>query len=444
MLLRKIRLQNYRGFKVYDRSFNDNFNVIAGINGTGKTSILDCLSVLLSRFVPQITPSKGGQKRFSATDIHQNSGDLIAEMYLSCQKYPVKYALELNNKNQTKEINPIPKSVAAEIAKSYGYDKQSYADAAPLAVYYTTDRAGFWLPRAIPKRVSTNQSAAYLGALSNKRITLHDFVARYPAMLAMQAEQKLSSKPPVDSDDKHILTAHIEAEKQLVNRNYYGEAAINAIKAALKTFLPEFDGLDVKQNPPDLIINKKGTALSQAQLSDGERGFLALVIDLSRRLAIANPASQDPLSEGEGIVLIDELELHLHPKWQREVVEKLRATFPKIQFIATTHSPFIIQTVREGEVIKLDGDLFVEPAGRTIEEVARLVMDVTNSDRSPRYQQMLDTAREYLKLVEEVQQAKPTRKKQIQLELVKMLAPFSDNPAYIALLERKGMIETES
>ena len=99
--------------------------------------------------------------------------------------------------------------------------------------------------------------------------------------------------------------------------------------------------------------------------------------------------------KGAGVVLIDELELQLHPKWQREVVEKLRATFSNIQFITTTHSPFIIQTAREGEVIKLDGDLVVEPAGRTLEEVARLVMDVTNTERSPRYQQMLDAAHRY-------------------------------------------------
>ena len=187
-------------------------------------------------------------------------------------------------------------------------------------------------------------------------------------------------------------------------------------------------------------MDKQGVTLNLSQLSDGERSFLALVSDLGRRLALANPLLENPL-DGAGVVLIDELELHLHPKWQLEVVEKLRSAFPNIQFIVTTHSPFILQTAREGEVMKLDGDLAVEPAGRTLEEVARLVMDVTNTDRSPRHQKMLDTARRYLALVDEAKAAQPARRDQIQHELVEMLAPFTDNPAYTALLERKGAIE---
>lgn len=141
---------------------------------------------------------------------------------------------------------------------------------------------------------------------------------------------------------------------------------------------------------------------------------------------------------------MDEIELHLHPTWQLEIVEKLRTTFPKIQFIATTHSPYIVQTVREGEIIKLGGDLTVEPGGRTLEEVSRLVMDVTNTDRSPRYQAMLDTARRYFALVEESGTATPVRREEIQRELVSMLAPFTDNLAYTALLERKGLVTPES
>ena len=89
-----------------------------------------------------------------------------------------------------------------------------------------------------------------------------------------------------------------------------------------------------------MLVDKHGVSLDLSQLSDGERSFLAMICDLGRRLAMANPDRQvlsDPL-HGAGVVLIDELELHLHPKWQREVRQKLRKTFPNIQFIATTHS----------------------------------------------------------------------------------------------------------
>jgi predicted ATP-binding protein involved in virulence len=101
---------------------------------------------------------------------------------------------------------------------------------------------------------------------------------------------------------------------------------------------------------PRFLVDKNGITLQLNQLSDGERGLLAIVFDLSRRLAIANPALGDPIHEGKGIVLIDEIELHLHPKWQREALRRLRLTFANCQFIATTHSPQILGEVEDRSV----------------------------------------------------------------------------------------------
>jgi len=81
------------------------------------------------------------------------------------------------------------------------------------------------------------------------------------------------------------------------------------------------------------------------QLSDGEKGLLAIVFDLTRRLAIANPESENPIKEGAALVMIDEIELHLHPKWQRDVLGHLNSVFKKCQFIVTTHSPLVLGEV---------------------------------------------------------------------------------------------------
>ena len=86
------------------------------------------------------------------------------------------------------------------------------------------------------------------------------------------------------------------------------------------------------------------TNLDVLQLSDGEKCTLALFGDIARRLAIANPSLDDPL-QGDGVVLIDELELHMHTSWQRKVISMLKKTFPNIQFIITTHSPQILGEV---------------------------------------------------------------------------------------------------
>ena len=97
----------------------------------------------------------------------------------------------------------------------------------------------------------------------------------------------------------------------------------------------------------EMKIEKNGIQLNVSQLSDGEKCTMALFGDLARRLAIANPILENPLL-GEGVVLIDEVELHMHPSWQRQILSKLSETFPNIQFIITTHSPIVLNEVNEG------------------------------------------------------------------------------------------------
>jgi predicted ATP-binding protein involved in virulence len=418
----RIRELILRGYRVHDGPlpfrFADRFTVVAGINGRGKTALLDGLALLCSRFLPLVSPARSGYRTIAASEVNLGATSTELSMKVSCAGIPLEYELRYDRESRRISATKLPATVKRAVRNAYG-DPTRADDAAPLAVYYSTDRAGYRLPRKLPAEVPRGQAAAYAGALFNRTVNFRDFMVRYRSATTL------------------------EREERRVSPTYLGDRAVASISQALTTFLGGFENLRVQDDPLRLLVDKAGVALDLTQLSDGERSFLALICDLGRRLALANPLLDNPL-HGAGVVLIDELELHLHPKWQLDVVENLRATFPNIQFIATTHSPFILQTAREGEVINLDGDLAVEPAGRTIEEVTRLVMGVTNTERSPRHQHMLDTAHRYLTLVEEARVATPARRGQIQRELVSMMAPFSDNPAYTALLERRGLTEPES
>jgi ribonuclease HI len=110
-----------------------------------------------------------------------------------------------------------------------------------------------------------------------------------------------------------------------------------------------------------LFLEKNRIALDVRQLSEGERGLLAIVLDIARRLSQANPSLADPIKQGKAVVLIDELDLHLHPKWQRSIVEQLTRTFPRCQFIATTHSPQIVAAVEPEQVLLLTDTGVVRP-----------------------------------------------------------------------------------
>ena len=113
-----------------------------------------------------------------------------------------------------------------------------------------------------------------------------------------------------------------------------------------------------------------------------------MVLDLTRRLAQANPAMENPAAEAEAVVLIDEIELHLHPEWQRRIVENLIKTFPKCQFIATTHSPQVIGEVEHDRIhIMADGEVY-SPAYSFGVDSIRVLEEIMGTD--PRTRKVKD------------------------------------------------------
>jgi predicted ATP-binding protein involved in virulence len=151
----------------------------------------------------------------------------------------------------------------------------------------------------------------------------------------------------------------------------------DGINTALERFLPGYSNLRPSdRNTSRVEIDIKGTTLDVRMLSDGERSVLALILDISKRLAQANPHLDDPLASGEAVILVDEIDLHLHPQWQRKIVGNLEKTFPNCQFIATTHSPQVIgevphdriQMIKDGRVYSPNRSFGID-SSRVLEEV---------------------------------------------------------------------------
>ena len=174
-------------------------------------------------------------------------------------------------------------------------------------------------------------------------------------------------------------------------------------------------------------------------LSDGQRSTLAFVGDMARKAAILNPQlGEDVLARTPGVVIVDELDLHLHPQWQRRILEDLRQTFPRVQFIATTHSPFLIQSLREREeLILLGGQPPGEPPNLSLREIAQGIMGIAEPDTSRRYGEMRSVARHYLEQLEHADLSAQEKLSQFKDALAEQIAPFADNPAYQAFLEMK-------
>ncbi|MFM8296677.1 MAG: AAA family ATPase, partial [Microcystaceae cyanobacterium] len=188
----------------------------------------------------------------------------------------------------------------------------------------------------------------------------------------------------------------LENENRLDNIHYQ-DKQLEGVRVAINKLIPEFSNLRVRRNPLRMTVNKtigdKVEELTINQLSDGEKCLLAMVGDIARRLAIANPGLDDPL-QGEGIVLIDEIELHLHPQWQHRIIPRLTETFPNCQFIVTTHSPLVLGHVRPENIYILksttDGIKAYQPEssyGRDSNQILENIMET--SERPQHIQEQL-------------------------------------------------------
>ena len=190
----------------------------------------------------------------------------------------------------------------------------------PLAVYYPVNRAVLDIPLRIRKRHQFDRLSAYDHALSGSPSSFRLFFEWFR--------------------EREDLENELRRDK-----SRYRDPQLHAVRTAIERFLPEFRKLRVRRSPLRMVVSKAGEELIVNQLSDGEKCTLAMVGDLARRMAVANPNMSDPL-HGEAIALIDEADLHLHPSWQRRLCAAFAETFPNCQFLLSTHSPAIVNHLK--------------------------------------------------------------------------------------------------
>lgn len=194
--------------------------------------------------------------------------------------------------------------------------------------------------------------------------------------------------------------------------------------------------LEVKLTPRIMFERKIGT-LSLHQLSDGEQRLFTLFVDIARQLSLNNPSNM--LGNGEAIILIDEIDVHLHPKWQRRIVPALEDLFPNCQFIATTHSPFVIQATSRNKIIPIDDMSSTSlEGGNSIEDIIEDIQGVRIPQRSVRSERLNIAAKNYFTLLDikarESQQVDLDELRKSEQSYREASEPFASDPAVHALL----------
>ena len=361
MRITRLKLANIRAVEVAELQFQPGFNLVAGVNGVGKTTVLDSLAVCCSAIVRHANRRPRYGRSFETDDIRVGAGALQAQCYLECAGEKYEYLL-----HRFRHRNPLhgasewsredEKTYIPAIEEFYGGVPTDNAGGKPegqvLAVLFSTNRSIVSDQHSRRGTEAGGVAAAFAGALSTRPLRLGEFGNW------MRAQQEMSSERP---ESKMMLAAS---------------------DRAVTRFLPDYRNLRpaIDEGNHSLIIDRGSAPLPVRHLSDGERGVLAMVLDLTRRLALANPKMQDPAAEAEAVVLIDEIELHLHPDWQRKIVRNLTETFPRCQFIATTHSPQVIGEVEHDRIqIMADGEVF-SPTHSFGVDSSRVLEEIMDAD----------------------------------------------------------------
>jgi predicted ATP-binding protein involved in virulence len=411
----EMTLVNFRSFEQRTFTFPGDMNVLIGKNGRGKTAILDALAIAAGPLLDALAPDacrkireedarrasygKGGIPTIEPQfPVKIESRGITSDEGFRWERVRASSGLDTEpTSGQVPQILQLASFIAELVRK--GMDVTL-----PLLSYYGTGRLWRRKSQGIEPMKPGSRLRGYEGCLD--------------------PDSGLGS---VWGWFKQMELTQLQQDKKF--------DALEAAKRAIVNCLDGWDDVRYDVQLDEIVARaQSGLMLPFRMLSDGIRNMLAMVADMAYRAALLNPHLEGEVTEKTpGIVLIDEIDLHLHPTWQRRVIDDLRRTFPRVQFFATTHSPFIVQALKPGELIDLDeqsGDYYQ----RSIEDIAEDVMGVPMPQRSKRWQDMMKAAEEYYRLLNEPYTT-PEELAERKTMLDELIEPFSDNPAYVAFLK---------
>lgn len=342
--LKKISVTNFRLIEELEIDFNDDVNVIIGNNGAGKTAILDAIALGFGLMVTHFPSVKG--IGFSDKDLrinHLNKKEPFSRIKLVSTQNLIWDRIEKRDKSKN-TAKYVPTAYGSKELETFvdsliDADNEDQAYTMPLVIYYGTCRNCFDTPM---RKVNFQKEFHRFDALSSTLKGASNFSHFFQWFDAMEGIERREIQERKDFD--------------------FQLSELQNIREAVK-MVKSFSNPRVKIRPLRFIIDKEnhdGTIqeLQIEQLSAGYKAMLSMIMDISARMSQANPHLGN---HSKAIILIDKLDLHLHPKWQQTILSDLKRTFPNAQFIVTTHSPQILSTVQKEKIFILEDGKITKP-----------------------------------------------------------------------------------
>jgi predicted ATP-binding protein involved in virulence len=420
-----IELKNYRKFKQFRCEFHPRFTLLAGENGSGKTSLMKGLNGGVFAYIKSYM--NVANHFLDITDAHQTKTEDISSEQWNVRNYPC------SSSSRVQLSAPLSMPEGKDVG-GYGYTINSEINSTLLETASVTTQ---YLKNQFQEYFKASYTLAIpiIYSISAEKLSASN--AGFNPTKPFSKKQDIYSNENLQSATPSVISSWFyhyslrklqENTEPLIYRKVK-EAVINAIHASDIDFLVRDGFLAVKYK------DKGWHPLND--LSDGQQRIAGIFCDLAMRCASLNShLGEDCITATTGVVTIDELDLHLHPKWQKQVVGDLLRTFPNIQFIATSHSPFLLQAAFEhGAVVDMATGQFMQAQDLSIEDISEHNMGVQNVQRGQRFVEMKIAAKQYYDILEKIPNASESEKKSIKQKLDDLLIPYSNDPAYAAWLE---------
>ena len=370
MHLEKISINNFKAVKAVDIEFTPGVNLLIGDNGAGKTSILEAIAVALAGILKGVNgvPTKNilqsdihfsmDEKGDASSEIHyENPTEVLCTLKNGKQEFHWKrFRLDENGNTRTK----MEEDGVVKWMQTIANDSSAML---PLLCFQSDARV--WQMRRGDfgkelKKKLNDRRCGYIGCLDYS--------------LDIKGIQAWCLKMELNAFQKRREIKEYEAFKKII-----------------AFFMKKISGLN---NEPEiyyssqleqLVYREADTAMPITSLSAGYQSLLWMIMNLAYRLALLNPDNSDKLREAVGIVLIDEIDMHLHPKWQWNIISALEETFPNIQFILATHSPIVISSCKNEQLIMIADDqdiIYLEDAyGYSVQDVLNFRQGTTEKPK---------------------------------------------------------------
>lgn len=382
MIINKLCLQNFRKFKELCITLHPGVNLLIGDNASGKTSLIESLKIAAGSYFYSVNSDHA-----SAPSIEKNvdvrfqqspSGlfdyhfpvQIIAEGCIGSNAYTWSRELRTAKGRTTKEgLKDLVDGI-----------RTSDSELRPVIAYYSTARLQSERKETQPYK-KDDRYEAYFNALES-------------------------------SSNVRRFISWFENEDRIAYQEGAPTLGMKVVSSAINNCLPHSKcEISYSARLTQIVVkDENGVITPYIHMSDGYQLITSMIGDLAYRCAILNPQlGVSCLADAEGVVLIDEIEMHLHPSWQLKIIDALERTFPKIQFIISTHSPIILSGASNAHVIRLNANdtnidnQQIHTSGRKLEHI--LYQEQNVNPRKPETQATIDQFYRYLKNRDTLEQA---------------------------------------